>query len=311
MPIRDFYADFARAQFGDAVAEDAGAIMASLDGMGSHPGPSGWGSGPGNLSADSGMRAVARERSAVVERFAALRSRVDTAGNRQRFDYWLDTMRASVLMYELGGIRGDLDGVNTKINTQSDAAKRPALGAQALALRLELVRKWEDLMRLQIAVADTPGELGTIANLEQHTRVASAYLTQHDPIIATVLGHALPEAATPSTAYRGEPRLTVTTVRSAVARDERLSLNILALAQRPATSVVVRFRPLGRGGWRTVRAAHLGRAVYRARLPAAKDDFEYRVEATFAGGRRRIWPVTAPELNQTVIVTTNERRIGR
>ena len=62
----------------------------------------------------------------------------------------------------------------------------------------------------------------------------------------------------------------------------------------------------GRGEWRTLEAAHLARSVCRAKLPAATEDFEYFVEAHTADGYTLRWPVTTPELNQTVILTEDD-----
>jgi len=41
----------------------------------------------------------------------------------------------------------------------------------------------------------------------------------------------------------------------------------------------------------------------QAKLPAARDDFEYYIEASLAGGEKLRWPATAPQLNQTVVAT--------
>ena len=84
-------------------------------------------------------------------------------------------------------------------------------------------------------------------------------------------------------------------------------LPIVALDQHPMRSVVVKTRPLGRGEWQTVEATHLARAVYQEKLPPALEDFEYFVEARTAGGQTLRWPVTSPELNQTVVVTEQDR----
>ena len=51
MPIEDFYVDFARANFGDAVAGAAGRIFARMDGV-RMPQASDWKNGPGNLVAN-------------------------------------------------------------------------------------------------------------------------------------------------------------------------------------------------------------------------------------------------------------------
>lgn len=83
-------------------------------------------------------------------------------------------------------------------------------------------------------------------------------------------------------------------------------LPIVALNPDPVESVAVRVRPLGRGSWVTVEAAHAARAVYRAKLPPATEDFEYHVEMQTAGGRTLRSPAAAPGLNQTVVITEVE-----
>ena len=40
-------------------------------------------------------------------------------------------------------------------------------------MRIRMARLWEKMLTWQIAATDTPGELGTIANLEQHSRLAA------------------------------------------------------------------------------------------------------------------------------------------
>ena len=71
---------------------------------------------------------------------------------------------------------------------------------------------------------------------------------------------------------------------------------------QPVQAVNVKVRTMGREGWKAVPAAHLGRAVWQATLPAAAGDFEYFVEAQAADGKRLRWPITAPDLSQTVVV---------
>ncbi len=72
--------------------------------------------------------------------------------------------------------------------------------------------------------------------------------------------------------------------------------------------MVVKIRSLGHREWRTVEAKHLNRAVYRATLPPALDDFEYSVEAQTASGHTVHWPATAPEMNQTVVVMEADKK---
>jgi len=73
--------------------------------------------------------------------------------------------------------------------------------------------------------------------------------------------------------------------------------------KQPVESVNVHFRPLGKGNWQTIKAKHIARAVWNAALPSFKDDIEYQVIAKTVTGEKLIWPATAPEHNQTIIIT--------
>jgi len=173
---------------------------------------------------------------------------------------------------------------------------------RALTVRQELARLWTEMIRLQMAAVDTPGELGTLANLEQQSRGAAHLLDQHDAALEKMLGTTLPPACTPSTRYVGPPRLIVPTVRSIVDSGESLGLKILVLDEQPVKSLAVQIRPLGGGPWQAVHVRHLARAVYSATFPSAKADFEYYVVGLTASGEKLVWPATAPDLNQTVVV---------
>ena len=211
----------------------------------------------------------------------------------------MNTFRATELMAKLACQRGAFDVAVERLNAEKHPATKKSLAEAALALRRQLVRGWEELIRLQIVLVSTPGELGTIANLEQRTRVKNNWLTVHDKALADALGVPLPSDCTPSKSYTGPGKLTVPTVRSSAAKGEVLVLKIIAIDNQPVKTVTVHVRPLGTGDWKTIPATHLARAVYEAKLPATQEDFEYYVTA----GENLIWPATAPKMNQTVIVT--------
>jgi hypothetical protein len=302
MPVADYYLDFARAQFGGEIAADAGQLFASIDGDGFRPDMSGWGTlwgAQGCLQSNSAFHRAAAEKGAIVENFAALRPRVVGAGNVQRFDYWLNTLRASVAMYEAGALHGDLRSAAARLSSENDPAKKKLLAEQALKLRIAVTKAWNKLMHLEILAADTPGELGVIANLERNSRLWDGWLTRFDKTITAALGGPLPPSCAPATTWDGPAMLKLLTVRSTVNRGEPLTLRIIALGKQPVSSVTVHVRPLGSGDWQTVPAMHVARAVYEARLPAAEDDFEYYVTA----GKDLVWPATAPQINQSVVIT--------
>ncbi len=231
-----------------------------------------------------------------MDELAARRPRIKGAGNRDRFDYWLHTYEAMSAMAEAGCRRGELD-----------RAMREKNGSAALEARIKLAKTWARLMTLQTAIVRTPGELGTIANLEHQTRRRTRLVEGRDPALVKALGKPLPPEAAPGLAYTGPPRLVLPTVRNIAVEGETLQLKIIALDRQPVSSVTVHVRPLGRGEWRDIPATHVGRAVYKAALPAAAEDFESRISAATASDGPLAWPPTAPRINQTVVVTGRYR----
>jgi hypothetical protein len=120
--------------------------------------------------------------------------------------------------------------------------------------------------------------------------------------LEAALGRPLPDDAKPSKAYSGPPRLIVPTVRSLAVSGEALRLKVIALDKQPVKSVTLCRRPLGRGDFQRIAAEHVARAVYAVVVPPLTGDIEYYLESEAADGRKLIWPATAPDLNQTVVV---------
>jgi hypothetical protein len=291
MPVEDFYLDFARASFGEAVAGPAGRVLARIDGV-RLPEVSAWKTGPGNLVANRAPWSEAQKSYAFVGELEQLRPLVKGRGNLERFDYWLNTYRGMQSMAEVSCLRGRLD--------QAMAGRKYD---DALATRIELAKAWTRLLTWQTAIVSTPGELGTIANLEHQTRGKTQFIEGHDPALAKALGRPLPPQASPGKDYAGPARIVVLAARGVVSRGEALTLKIIALDQQPVKSVAVHLRPLGRGEWKTIPASHVARAVYQAQLPPAQDDFEYYISGETTSGKQLVWPATAPDINQTVIIT--------
>jgi hypothetical protein len=80
-------------------------------------------------------------------------------------------------------------------------------------------------------------------------------------------------------------------------------LRVVALDKQPPKSASLRWRTMGQGEWQSIPLQHVARAVYSVNLPPATGDaLEYYLEAETAGGKQLRWPVTAPALNQTVVV---------
>jgi hypothetical protein len=302
MPVLDLYENFARVNFGDEAAKAAGAILAQIDGV-HFPEPASWGSGPGNINIARQPWEQLKGLYHFVDELAAIRPRVQGAGNLERFDYWLNTFRFTAAMAQAGCCRGAIDQTMEAIATQKDPVKKKELAAKALAFRVDLARIWEKMLTFQLAATDTPGEMGTVSNIERHNRVGASFLTAHDIALAAAAGQPLPQSTQLSSSYAGPARLIVPTVRTEAAAGESLTLKVIVLDNRLAKSVTLYWRPMGKGPFQRAEVNHLGRAVYQAALPPATEDFEYYIQAQTVDGKTLVWPATAPKINQTVVVS--------
>ena len=275
--------------------------MAGVDGV-KMPKVTDWKSGPGDIVKNGAPWEEAEKQFQFVESFAKLRPQVRGAGNLERFDYWLNTYRAAESMGHVGCLRGDLDRTVNAMKNAKDAGKKTKLVAAALSIRVRLAREWETLMSRQTAATDTPGELGTLANLEMHSRGTLHILDAHDTEIAAALGTPLPAGATPSASYGGASRIVVSTVRTRIEPGESLKLKVMVLDNQPAKTAALFWREMGRGEFKSVDLRHIVRAMYTAAIPAATEDLEYYVAATTQAGEKLVWPATAPAQNQTVVI---------
>jgi hypothetical protein len=299
LPCGDFYADWARAEFGAEAAEPIAAIFAGLDGR--LPRPADWVDGPGGIKPDPRPWEQVAPSCAFVDELAALRPRVQGGGSLERFDYWLATFRYLRAIARVNCTWARFDAAMAKVRAERDPAARRELARRtALPLRRELVAQAAELHRHLMATVSTYGELGTVTNWQQHS--LGRLLAVPGRELAGILGAPLPADAMPSAEYDGPPRLIVPVVRGELEAGEPLRLTVLILGSEPAGPALC-WRPLGPGPFARLPLAHVARGVYSALLPAAeiKGDFEYHIEAT-AGGRKLIWPATAPAINQSVVV---------
>lgn len=301
-PTDDFYRDWATAEFGPNVATEAAAIFARIDG--NLPRPSDWIDGPGGLKPDPRPWLQVRAEYAFVDDLAALRSRVRGPGQAARFDWWLDSFRHLRAMGELGCAYGVFQEA-LRLSTHAPAAGADARAARerVLGARRDLVRLATEAYRSLLATVSNPGELGTLANWEQH--ILPEVFGKSDAAVARLAGGVLPaEAVLPAT-YRGPTRLILPTTPTSVTRGEPLDLPLLVLSERAPQAVHVYVRRLGGGRFARSDAVPRERGVYRIRIASPEDrgdDLEWYVELTEADGRRIRWPATAPETGHTVVV---------
>jgi len=262
LPTGDFYRDWAEAEFGPEVAEQAAKVFESIDGR--LPEPTTWTDGPGGLQPNKRPWEEMVKTYAFVGGFEKLRSQVKGAGHRERFDYWLFNFHYMLATEHLKCLwaKGDKE------------AMKEALG---------------EVYECLLPTVSTPGELGTVANWEQH--ILPGLKLELDKT------------------YRGPMRVIVPTVRTAVGQGETLNLKVIILASKPPKEAAVHFRPLGVGAYTRLPLTHVTRGVYSVKVtPPVNTDFEYYVEATPDAGNPVRWPATAPGMSQTVVVAPTAKQ---
>jgi hypothetical protein len=298
-PTKDFYKDWANHEFGLEVGGLAAHIFGQIDCQ--LPTPSVWTDGPGGIKPDPRPWSEVKPAYGFVDDFATLGPRVRGAGNRERFDYWLNTFHYFRAIGELNCLWGEYNRVmeNLKgakgLGTQGQFAREFALPA-----RRKLVRQVRQVYDHLLATVSTTGELGTVANWNQHNLPVLLGGSGED--LAKMLGDRLPPDLQPGLDYRGPARLIVPTKRTMVGAGESLKIKAMVLAEKRPRRLELHWRPLGKGGFSKIPLQPVARGVYSVELPPAKQDFEYYIQLDPAEGQRLHFPPTAPDLNQTVIV---------
>ncbi len=298
LPALDLYDDWCRAQFGAEVASEAAAVFAGIDGR--HPVPVTWIGGPGNIRPDPRPWEEVRPAYAFADGLAALEPKVVGSGNKERFGYWQSQFRYMREVARFNCLWAVYNKAVEMAKSAGDAAaRREALKTGALPVRAEMAAALERIFEALLLAVGNTGELGTIANWEQHLLPGAWEKPGAD--LAEMLGGELPPEVILSRAYDGPPRVVVPAVRTSLEAGEALEIKALVLARSETGTVSLRWREMGRGAFRTVPLTNVARGVFTVTLPAPRADIEYYVEAE-ADGRAVRFPAAAPETNQTVIV---------
>jgi hypothetical protein len=297
---RDFYMDWATQQFGRGIGEAAAAVFTKVDGA--LPKPCTWVAGPGGIQPDGRPWEQVKHDYAFVDAFEGLRLGAVGAGNRERFDYWLNTFAGLRTVGEINCAWGEYNRAMEQVKQEKDAAAQKDLARRlALPVRVKLARLVEQLFDHVLATVTTPGELGTVMNWNQHG--LPDLLTKPGAELAKILGEPLPPEAQPRQSYRGPTRVIVPAARTSIAPGEALKLKVIILAEAPPRAATLHWRKLGQRNFASIPLQHVARGVYSVQLPGdVREDFEYYIQAEPASGQPIYYPPTAPQLNQTVLV---------
>lgn len=304
LPADHFYADWTLHQFGPEVADSIAEIFTEID-CHLHE-PSTWIRGPGGIVTNGRPWSEVAKSYDFVDRLAAVQGQIQGPGNRQRFDYWLNSFRCMRAMAQVGCTLGEMDRLTKQIENEKEAADKKQLALKkALPLRQQLVQQWGEMVRYLLKSVSNSGEMGTVANIEQHSLGTLQLLNKHDNAIERALGEPLLADTQPWKEYRGPTRLIVPTVRTSLLAGEDLRLKVLILARKQPDNASLYWRPMGAEKCNKTSLRHVARAVYSATIPASdigKTDMEYHVKVTTDNGQYIYFPATAPRMDQTVVI---------
>jgi hypothetical protein len=298
VPTGDFWREWASAELGVEAGPKAATIFERLDSR--LPQPATWIEGPGGLDPDDRSWAEAKADYSFVDELETLRPLVRGAASVERFEYWLETFRYMRAMGEMRCASARLRTAVATMRTASTAAHRKQQAEAALEPLRAMVPLAARVMEHLYGTVSTRGELGTVANWQQH--VLPRVFDQPAREIEQALGRERPADARLDRAYRGPERLVVPTDRTALEPSEPLRLEAIVLGDAPVRSVQLAWRSMGTGDWSTALFVHAARGVWRLTVPSPGADLEYAVEAVSSSGTALRVPAAGRDAPRTVVV---------
>ena len=196
---------------------------------------------------------------------------------------------------------GEYNRAIEKVKQEKDAAAQKEMArGLALPIRLKLIGLVREGFDYLLATVSTTGELGTVANWNQHN--LPGLLTKPGEELAKLLGERLPAEAQPARQYHGPTRIIVPTVRTSLGVNEALKLKVIILSEAPPQTANLCWRVLGGQWFAKIPLKLVERGVYSVQMPAGgKDDLEYYVQVETGSSGPIYFPATAPKCNQTVV----------
>ncbi len=323
IPVKDFYEDWALAQFGEEVSSPIAEIFTALDGSplfrpekkkdyeANLYRPVTWIDGPGGIKINKTGWTTIEKNYAFLDKFESLSRYVKGPGNWERYQYWINYFRYARRIAQLGCVLGELDStIHQALKVNPSEEKRKFIVEKVLPLRIEASQIWGQLETNILASVATSGEMGTITNLEQHNLKQLKLLTRYDSLIVAISGKALPEKCSLSKEYAGPERIFIAAYRSLYEQNEDINLKIIILSKDKASRATLYWRKLGAGNYNEIKIKNVARAVYEATINYSDFkgvDIEYYISAKMPSGKTLVCPATAPEINYSAVIFPNKK----
>ncbi len=309
LPVDDLYLDWCRALFGEVASAPAAAVFAKIDGLDRYdrgqssrvnlPVPAQWDGGPGSIKPDTLTWDQRKKDYRFVDEFEQIRPLVIGPGHHDRFDYWASTFRYLRATGQYACTWGEIARLITTVRADT-VSDRSQYRQKAIDLRERQMIELQEAIRLMLETVSTNGELGTIANWQQHAMTITVTIPGHE--LEELLKISLPASCWPQAVTLHQDRIIIPTQRTSIRKGEDLRLKVI-LPQEGLTSAKIYWKAIGEKGFRMEPLVNRGRAVWYGIIRGMdiRDDIEYYVEASTTRGVQR-YPAGAPDRNTTVVV---------
>jgi len=304
LPVNDFYSDWANANFGASIAYEAAGIFEKLDGT--RPGgkitllprPGEW-SGPGGIKPDTILWEQRKADYNFVDAFAKLSGSVAGAGNKDRFEYWLNTFKYLETTGKFACTTGEINRLLAKAR-KDIPGNHTELIKLFTDLRKRQLQEFEEIIFYLLKTVSTTGELGTLANWQQHNYAYYIYIPGKE--FEKITKQELPASCWPIDKKLDINRIIVPTLRTALRMGEGFKIKVIIL-EKEVRSARLFWKPLGTGNYNKTDLNNLNRSVWLAEIPSQSitGDFEYYIEVKSSSGSMK-FPATHPINNQTVVI---------
>jgi hypothetical protein len=232
----------------------------------------------------------------------SLRPKVDGKGSLERFDYWLNNFRYMRAMGRFNCTMNQYNQAMERVRREKDPELQSKKAREiALPIRIQQMEELKEIHKYLQATIKTTGAMGVVANWQQHN--IPTHIEDPGKELAQILGRELPAEALPSKEYPGEVQLIVPTVRTCLLAGEPLKLKVILLGDK-AKRATFYWKQLGDQTYQDLVLTHVAGGIYTATLApkSIAQDFEYYVQVESKRNGTLVFPSTAPEMNQTVVV---------
>jgi hypothetical protein len=306
----DFYKDWCRIQFGPEKSGEIAAIFSSLDGVTAKsknlqsdlsrlPRPADWINGPGGIAKKSYPADSVKFRFGFIDELEKFRPGISGSGNLNRFDYWLNQFRYLRSFEMLACTLGKCNKEADEIKKMKHEDQIKAVNERLLPLFREEGTELREIHKYLISSVSTWGGIGDIANWQQHNIEGQIMplmrqvinLTGDSAFLKDVFSDNIPEIS----------RIIVPSPETTIREGSNYTVKVICFNIKPQTAKIF-WRQLGATEYSSAGLKSTAATWYQADIPASeiKGDFEYHI--VVEDGKKYIYPVTAPEIDQAVVI---------